>query len=196
MVCSHSQQDLVPERYYHFACAMQHLPSYFEDLSTMRREMEMESRSNDNIETVLESVKARCCHVQKYLDRECDKNDEGVESQDEDGNALGDPGNRPASFKWNPLQLKVKALVDKKVDLSIKARNADDMDEADNLRERAAERRAALAEAEGVPDSPSEAMTVGGAGARRRGRRRSRAEQGSAARRQPGCCSGAAAGVT
>ena len=120
----------VPDRYYYLACARHWREQYWNDKARIRADMEVEAEGNDNIETVLAHIQASSLHVDNYMDGIWDKRDEGEENGPD---AAPSTGRAPPEF--HQFQLKLQSLIDKAVDVALRARTAKNPDELERLHE-------------------------------------------------------------
>ena len=134
----------VPEKLKYFACALEKAPEYWADEPRMRKDMELEAYSDDHIATVLAWIRAQRRLIERYLQDELDPNEE-LEVDRSEG------GRESPRLALDPCQLRLKALVDRVVQRSMDARDAED-DESYEATLRAAENSKILA-ALGPPGS-------------------------------------------
>ncbi|CAJ1356899.1 unnamed protein product, partial [Effrenium voratum] len=110
--------DRVPEKLKFFACALERAPDYWADEPRIRKDMELEAYSDDHIATVLGWIRAQRRLVERYLQGELDPREE-LEVEGESKGAAS----RQA---LDPCQQRLKALVDRSVQRSMEARDAED----------------------------------------------------------------------
>ena len=134
----------VPEKLKYFACALENAPDYWADEPRIRKDMELEAYSDDHIATVLAWVRAQRRLVKRYLQRELDPNAEAHQAAEEQA---------APRLALDACQLRLKALVDRSVQRSMEARDAED-DESYKAALRMAENSKTLARGRDAGKAP------------------------------------------
>ena len=111
----------VPEKLKYFACALEKAPNYWADEARVWKDMELEAYSDDHIATVLAWIRAQRRLVERYVQGELDPREDELEAGEEKEHA-------EPRLALDPCQLRLKALVDKNVQRSMEARDAEDDD--------------------------------------------------------------------
>ena len=138
--------DKVNDRYKLFACALHHAPDYWDDNDALRRDMQLEAFNESRIETILSKVKAQKHVVHRYLTGEIDKGEE-VHSEDEDSEPCSRTGaaTQQPKLKYHQAQKAFGREIDMRVQEAMKAHNARDDAEREDVEERAREEGSILA---------------------------------------------------
>ena len=116
-------EERVPVRYRWFACALHHARTYWTDPQAIREDMMLGADGDDFIQTILAKVKAHTYHVERYLSGEL-KPDDVVDSDSDND----DQENRP-TIKLNAKQKYLGKEIDKRMQLALKASEAEDDEE-------------------------------------------------------------------
>ena len=135
----------VPQHYRNFALALLRAPEMWEDDGDIKKQMELEAHNKAMVETILHKVRAQRALVKAYLAGELcleDEEEDGAEEQ-------GDPARRRP--KWTDAQQRLWNHVCPIVERAVKAAQAEDDDEIEELCREAADDRARMLFADGPP---------------------------------------------
>lgn len=134
-------EEKVPNRYRHFATALHHRPDHWNFADAIKSEMELEAHADDYIETVLHKVRAHTTFVERYLSGDLAPEDEvdSSSSSDNDGTRV------TPRVKLSREQKKLGKAIDKRVELSIRARDADNDEDYEAIIDKANTRQPIIA---------------------------------------------------
>ena len=123
----------MPEHYRNFALALLRAPDMWEDDIAIKEQMELEANSKAMVETILHKVRAQRALVKAYLSGEHSAEDDAAEDADAEAGARSRP-------KWTSSQQLLWNRVGPVVERALKAAEADDDEEIDEVLQEAADK--------------------------------------------------------